>query len=116
MKTIEETLAAVSQLQKEIKEKEQQVLMLVKEVVEDYVQNGNRYYCEEDNKHYFPCFSIARNKYNNNELESRGVCYPKDSTWFKSDTISVCCYPAKKDGTRALIGSKYIDITKLTLD
>lgn len=115
MKTIKETIAEVSKLQKEIKEKEQQVLMLVKEVVEDYVQNGNRYYCEEDNKHYFPCFSIARNKYNNNELESRGVSYPKGSI-YDTDKIAVCCYPAKKDGTRASIGSKYIDITKLTLD
>lgn len=115
MKTIEETLAAVSQLQKEIKEKEQQVLMLVKEVVEDYVQYGNRYYCEEDNKHYFPCYSFNRLEYIGNKLVSNGVNYPKGNP-YDLQKIEVCCYPAKKDGTRASIGSKYIDITKLTLD
>lgn len=115
MKTIEETMATVNQLQKEISEKENQILELVKEVVEDYVTNGYRYLNEEDSKHYFPCFSFTRLEYLGNKLVSKGVNYPKGSL-YESNKIEVCCYPAKKDGTRAMVGSKYIDITKLIFD
>lgn len=48
MKTIEETLAAVIQLRKEIDEKETQVVELVKEAVDARVKNGDRYLNEED--------------------------------------------------------------------
>lgn len=116
MKTIEETLAAVIQLRKEIDEKETQVVELVKEAVDARVKNGERYLNEEDGKYHFPCFSFYRNEFSNNVLRSSGVWYPKDSLLSRSLKIEVCCYPAKKDGTRASIGSKYIDITKLTLD
>lgn len=113
MKTIEETLAAVLQLRKEIDEKETQTVELVKEAIEARIQNGERYLNEEDGKYYFPCFNFYRNEFCEGSLRSSGVWYPKDPILSHSLKIEVCCYPAKKDGTRASIGSRYIDITKL---
>lgn len=114
MKTIEETLEAVKRLHTEIYKKESQVEELIRKAVESRIQDGLRYLNEEDGKFYYPCFSFDENPYSNTGLIIRGIRYPKGSIW-TSCKIEVECYPAKKDGTRALIGSTYIDITKLKL-
>lgn len=115
MKTIEDTLEAVKKIQTEIYKKESQMVELIRDTVEARVQNGKRYLNEEDGAFYFPSFSFDSNQFHGGALESRGVSYPKGSIW--SDCkIEVKCYPAKKDGTRALIGSRFIDITKLKTD
>lgn len=113
MNTIDETLAAVIQLRREIDEKETQVVELIQKAVEAHVKNGERYLNEEDGKYYFPCFTFYKNEFCNNALRSNGIWYPKDTLLSNSLKIEVYCYPAKKDGSRASIGSRYIDITKL---
>lgn len=115
MKTIEDTLKAVKKIQTEIYKKESQMVELIRDAVEARVQNGKRYLNEEDGAFYFPSFCFYSNPFHGEALESRGVSYPKGSIW-SACKIEVECYPAKKDGTRALIGSRFIDITKLKTD
>lgn len=93
-------------MQEQIREKENCIALVLKEAIDEHLRKGECYYCIEENKSYYPEWKFYDDPLHPGTLRYRGVS-------LFGNKIEVSCYPARKDGSRALIGNKMIDITKL---
>lgn len=94
------------ELEEQIQENQSRINHILKEVVDEHLIKGEKYYCIEKNKDYYPSWSFFDHPLHPGMLLCNGVSV-------FNNKIQVLCHPAKKDGSRASIGSEMIDITKL---
>lgn len=104
--SIEDSIKQITELKEQIRQKESRVNHILKEAIDEHLRKGEKYYCIEDNKSYYPVWNFFPDPFYKDILKVNGVS-------LYDSTINVLCYPAKKDGSRSIIGAVMIDITKL---